>query len=363
MKESKKPDTQTPPGKKVGKEGEIILKPLRTYEDDVRNAIYTGQISTAKILISEQTKKKRLERESRQEGIDGSSNKKYLTFGMVLLVIGLLVIVYIKFAHPLIFKEEKRANTQTPVSESTIIYIQEQIEIPIGDRSRLDIVQDLKETIKQPIEAESFVEIVFTKTQVETEDLRETKKNITTSNLFEILGTPISNRAIRSMNNAFILGIHGMTVSEPYIVIKVDDFTNSFAGMLEWESVLVSDVKSVFFQNLDEKEFVVVEDNVATSTPDVVEDNVATSTPDVVEDTSSSTPEIIEPVTFKKLNYSPSSFEDVVLSNRDTRVIRDFDGNIIFFYSFINEDFLIMTTNIDTFEEVIRRIQSKSLAQ
>ena len=56
-------------------------------------------------------------------------------------------------------------------------------------------------------------------------------------------------------------------------------------------------------------------------------------------------------------------FQDVVIKNKDTRVIKDNDGEIIFLYSVIDKSTVVLTTSQDTFKEIMNRFDKMSVTR
>ena len=49
-------------------------------------------------------------------------------------------------------------------------------------------------------------------------------------------------------------------------------------------------------------------------------------------------------------------FQDGTFNNKDCRLIKDVSGNIIFLYSIIDENTIVITTSTDTLKEIINRV-------
>lgn len=355
MNEANKPNN-TPNTK-----DEVTIKPLRTYEDDVKNAIYNQQVSSAQILLAEQQKKQKQEKESREEGIENSGNQKLLIFASTFLVIGLLVFVYIKFGHSIIFQEREAI---VKVRHASIIYVENQKELNIDNKLRLDALAELKSLIEEPTKEGEITEIVITTKNEDSENILGGDKKIKTEEFFTLLGLHTSNRAIRSLGDEIMIGVYGNKESQPFIIAEVDDYQSAYAGMLDWEILLTSNFKYIFSNSLGEKIFEKKKVDEATGTTTV--ESVATTTEEfstTTPQTATTTTEAPKKVVDRRLNYEPNSFKDIFINNYDTRAVVDFNGEVIFFYSFYKEDYLIIATDRDAFKEIIRSIQSKSLAQ
>ena len=113
---------------------------------------------------------------------------------------------------------------------------------------------------------------------------------------------------LRSLRPDFMLGTHSFNKNQPFLVLKTDYYDNAFAGMLEWEGHLTEDLLTLFGQENRVQEL------------------------------------------------SQRKWGDMVIKNKDTRVLLDFDGNIALVYAFKDQRTLIITTSEDTLLEVSRRL-------
>ena len=103
-----------------------------------------------------------------------------------------------------------------------------------------------------------------------------------------------------------MVGIYSYDTVEPFIILTTDDYGASYSGMLKWEGSMIKDLGKIF--SLDtEKTY---------------------------------------------------TFSDEYTKNKDLRVIKDDNNNIIFAYSFIDKDTLVITKN----EKIIGAIVNKIIS-
>ena len=57
--------------------------------------------------------------------------------------------------------------------------------------------------------------------------------------------------------------------------------------------------------------------------------------------------------------YTSGSFQDVVIRNKEARVLKNSDGLIILLYAFLDPNTIVITTNEYTFIEVLTRYASQ----
>ena len=54
-------------------------------------------------------------------------------------------------------------------------------------------------------------------------------------------------------------------------------------------------------------------------------------------------------------------FQDATFNNKDSRVVKDSSGNIVFLYSIINGNTIVITTNTNTLNEIVKRINTSAI--
>ncbi len=96
------------------------------------------------------------------------------------------------------------------------------------------------------------------------------------------------------------------------MVFKTSSYETSFAGMLKWEETLQQDLTPFLH---------------ASTTP------------------------------------GTTTFQDVVIRNKDVRVLKDTTGKAAILYSFPSKDTLVITTDEETFKEIIGRLAPTQFVQ
>ena len=266
-----------------------------------------------------------------------------------------------------------------------------QKEIIFEGRQRNVVLNELRSVIAGEVKPEAIVEIALTKKlEVTNADgkIEIKKATISTTELMELLETHAPDALVRSFDSNFILGFQGKinekgvssASNAPFIVFRVDDYDKAFAGMLEWENLMANDLYHVFSIFAPEPiQRVVVATSTATSTPVITNSSAkvatssatstipklalgqATTTATSTIVTASTTAELEAATTASPKYFKRDVFVDRVISNHDTRAIRANDGTLIFFYSFIDDRTLVLTTNKITFDEILDRMRTAQL--
>jgi flagellar basal body-associated protein FliL len=180
----------------------------------------------------------------------------------------------------------------------------------------VDSVLEEEKTISIPLG--SIMQLYPTKEdstkQFVVEGTEGNKTLIITPSLFNILEAKNPTSLTRALDPDFILGYHSSLGNKPFLLFTVNSYENAFAGMLNWEKTMYQDFSPIF----------------------------------VREDTKLEKQTIYE-------------FKDVVIVNKDVRVILNNEGKIEFAYSFLNKNTLLITNNESTLEEIFRRINTAGL--
>jgi hypothetical protein len=259
-------------------------------------------------------------------------------------------------------------NTQplTVLNSSKIIDTESETQINTAGKTNREVVGEIRKLIKNDsseIKENDLKEIKLLRTVITEQNGKEFSNilSLETQELFTLLETREPDALVRSLDKEFLLGAHNnKNKIEPFIVFKTNDFEISYAKMLEWEYVLVSNIKDIFYENLGSSQAFIGEEVNNTDIPEI---NIATSTATSTATTSTSTiatATSTAPIINTK-KYNEREFKDLILANRDTRAIIDKDGKTLFFYTFINRDYLILTTNIDTLNTIVTRLVSAKL--
>lgn len=430
---------------------DLIIKNLRTFEDDIKDIVDKEKLSTTDILVSEQKKRlKQLEKQKNEalklkktpkepeikkplreeilnkaaevteitsspnkgtlnkievpnkapnfqnfetgpinftqdlEGIveteilkekeEKKVNKKsFLNYKIILLSIFLIGISLIVFYLSTNFKDFFLELKEKPieVQKSSLIMADKTFQIDTLNKTTREIIGSLRDEIKKETLAEEndLIELAIIKRiKIKKADSGEEEillSKITNADFFKLIESEAEDSLIRSFGPEIVVGVHQKKNGlEPFIVMKVNSFEESFAGMLNWERKMISEIKDIFYDKLGSSQ-VFVGEKIKTKSEEVISSSSTasstasstTSLPASLMATSStSTASVVETVT-----YNPEKFEDLILLNKDVRVIKNTSGEILFFYSFINRENLIMTTNVETFDLVSKRLNISKL--
>jgi hypothetical protein len=290
------------------------IRRIRTYKEDIADAIREQKASLTSITAAEQ---KRFANSSQEiEDTTQTDFKKIFTIigGGALIILGIAVIGFFLFFYE---KEEVPIENEAP----SLIFVEKQKKIDITGKNSREILQTLEaERMNTNLSLGQIVQLYTTEKFVNIDS--EYTKIITAEEFLTKIQANVSGTFTRSVEPLFMLGIHVFNKNQPFIILKSNSYENSFAGMLDWEESIYNDLFLFMGRNAD------TESRLPTDTE---------------------TGEIIP---------LKNNFEDKIIQNIDVRALTNVDGNIEFLYAFPNRQTIIITTNENTLGEIITRLNS-----
>lgn len=333
-------------------------KKLRTFEDDIAQAVKSGAGSALKIALAEQEKLEHVQAEV------GTQKKSvlFVVLGLAFLLGAAATIGYVIYA--------KYSGVQLDLSNQPRM-----VEHPFmqGDRiTTVDFDKVLpKNGIKQPLAytvgsdelSSNTVKIILVE---HPSDGKNPATYAKTSELFERLAPHAPNQLTRTLDSTFALGMYQGDKLEPFLLLKTDSFENAFAGMLGWEKFMSDDIYAFMGVEIPKveknlNEFGVETDgvgdlqiNTTANTDQATTTDSATST---TAQTEATTTQTTSSTTAQKPPRDIHLFIDRTIRNRDVRVIQDNDGKIYFVYGFPKSGAILITTSIESYFEVLGRLK------
>lgn len=322
----------------------VEIPNLRTYKQDVKEVVQNQDITSTRILLDEQRKKANEALAEESISIKSAKNKWLVVFGLLLIALAGSIFGYKYLMKPAV------EGPEFILERPDFISVEEQVEVATELRNKRDIYNDIEKIIIEPIQENTIREIVLTKTKTNIvgDQPVQQKELIGTSEFFTLLEGRAPDSLVRSLGSEFMLGIFGINVGEAFVLFKVNDFENAFASLLNWESTMAQDFQPIFFTNYKPEELLKSPEEV--SEQNTITDNATT--------TASTTESInIAP----KLTFDPTLFEDKVIFNTDARIIKDEFGDVLFYYTFINDEYLIFANEEKVLEETANRLRQAKL--
>jgi hypothetical protein len=311
------------------------LPKIRTFEGDAANVLRTQKSSKAHIAVAEATKKN----QGRiQAGSDSSNNKSVINILLigVLMLFTLGLLAYATFLRP----EGPLPGNSITVNE--LMFVENRHEVALESAIAAQLGSILQESLIQTQVPVNQIHNLYI-----TQGTGSNKHVIPVEDFMRLIAAEAPASLARTFNQ-FMYGLHGRNnEKEPFIVFKISSFDTAFAGMLRWESTMARDLGFMINTLSNEEtieERIIVESEMEDS--ELAEEELERSEEENIND-------MIE-----RVEIFPSVgniWQDRVIENRDVRYLSGTQG-IQLMYSFPDRNTIVITTNEDTFKEIISRL-------
>ncbi len=278
---------------------EIPLKQIRTFQGDVAEALKKQEESLVSIQRAEAAK-----RPARPEPVPQSKRREaYIFFTIASVALFLLGAGGIWFAY-----NEFINRTVTPpsaVPDNRFIIARSVEEIDVATFSRESLLSAVSSSGSESLSTEPTHII-----------LENGPDNLLTSSEFmDMLESHAPGNLVRSFQAPFMFGALGQNQlggTSRFIIFRLLSYENAFAGMLDWEDYMAEDIGPLF--------------GTAPLLRDIFE---ATTTPE---------------------------FVDLTDKNKDMRVLRTPNGQNVLFYSFYEDNAVVITDSLESMHTLIDRL-------
>ncbi len=202
------------------------------------------------------------------------------------------------------------ASNPNVIATNSIFPADKQTKISIDAKNKNQIITSIRNQIDKVGQENTIEEIIPTKNE------NNTIRKATASELQEILKIDAPSLITRSLTEDYMLGVYnGIGGQKNFFAITTNNFfQNTFAGMIEWEKNIPEDLKDFLFDNTTQ-------------------------------------------FTLK------GSYKDKIVRNKDVREYISENDHIIFLYSFLSNDKLIITNDEQALENIILRLEKNAFVR
>jgi hypothetical protein len=280
------------------------IKVLRTYTSDMAEAVKKNEISVIKIAMAEKEKKEK-ELEYTEVDETTTSSKKLPIIGGIILIITAIIGSY--------FLLKNKSATEIPTQQTTNI----ETLIAYDSKEFLDVtnitnVFDLSEIIKKENPSDPGPIKAFFLTR----KINNLDEMLTSKNFLSLIKATTPSTLIRSLTDKYLLGKYLIqnNKSAIFLIFQTTDYPQAYSSMLEWEKTMFQDLTILFDINDQEQ----------------------------------------------GNQLSEKKWKDVVIKNKDARVLYNNNGEEILYYVFVNKNNFVITNNLNALKEVLARLLIKN---
>lgn len=283
-----------------------LTAPIKTYGSDFAERIKKTEASPATVLAAEQDEAPRPQ--DIPEVKSSRANLYFIIGGVMLLVVGATgaSVAYLEY----------RASREPVSTEPTTfapIFVDERETIAGAGPA---LVTAITQSLKRPLPQGKVRLLHASTTETVFSDLRMSAPDLIVRN----------TDPSRSM--AGIVNADGNPT--PFFILGVSSYSNTFAGMLSWETVMPRDLAALY-----------------PSYPSPAQ-SVGTTSPQAT-------------TTLPVITLQTKGFRDEVVSNHDVRVYRDENGKSVVLYGYWNQTTLVIARDPAAFTEIAERLATSRL--
>lgn len=302
----------------------FVIRPLRTYEEDVASFVKRGQISTAHIMAAEQ------ERQRQNAAIAEVEQEKHTSYLLLKISLGLLLIAGLIVWGVFAFLSKGEDIPPAPQNlRDVLIDKKEIIKISADYKQNFEVKTQVINNVKTVSTLDTLgngelAEIMITKG---SDDGTQQKISIGEFLVYMELSPP--DTMIRSLADSYLFGVinvDGEVV--PFLLIQTLEYQRVFSGMLDWETALYREINDIFYKTLGTNDFLTIDPNDTTGA-----------------------------------SFDPKKLTDRIIYNRDARAFIDNQDKVLFFYMFINNNHLLMTSKTEVAENLAQKLNLQNIVR
>lgn len=283
--------------KEINKNEKWKIPAFRTFKTDSSKYIQKKDISIIDIAASQARAGKRFEDKT-------PPPKKYV---IPLLILLPATVALLATAWYLFFKRPQPVIPPGSLPKP-IILAEDEKEVVVNPDISTDNASKIKKALHSSVPAgENKLVYIPIITVTITEDNLEKKSLIKPKDFFNIFDMIPPTGFYSGIEDRFMLAKFETDQNLPVLILKIKSYDNSFASMIKWENSLVQDFSPLFEINSN--------------------------------------------------SGLDTFFQDKELKNKDVRIVYNEENEPIFLYSFINRNYLIITTSQVSLEEIFRRFR------
>jgi hypothetical protein len=317
----------------------FVQKPIRTYEGDIAEALGKKQVSVASIAIAENIRKVEIEKQTESTTqTETKSDKEKKPFNWLIIKKLALFVVSIALIGGgfvggyLLYKRSPVGVAPVPepraIKISSLIPSDSQEYFDIGSMVGDSLISALHSNKKPSnVTARNIVETVVTDT-ISDNGIEPVKVRVTGSDFIKKVSLAMPDVILRSLTDRWMFGSYIEETGDrtTFIALTTDFFQNAYAGMLAWESTMPESLADLLKYR---------------SRARILDNIYATSS-------------------ISSYFNIQGTFTDSVLRNRDIREFRNRQGELLFLYSFLNKDLMVLTTTESAFLGIMDHIEKQT---
>lgn len=276
---------------------------VETYATDLAEAIKDRGGITLKSILEEEERK---EKEREMESPESKVNRIFLFSG-----IGLIVCATVLLGTIIFFRKDFSVTDVKPANIQSFIFSDQNKYIDISNNNKREVVSAIKKEVSSAQIKEGGIESIFL---IERSSPDSSTSIVTLPILLSYLKSDLTTK----LPDKFMLGIFSSQAKNNlFMLIEFPTFEESVKIMRSWEIKMLGEAGPLFEKSNE--------------------------------------------ITSVSSGISAVSFEDYTFKNKNARVLKDKNGNILLMYIFAGKNSVIITGDSGSAEEALNRLYYKTV--
>lgn len=302
--------TGSPPTEATPAVPPAVRSPIRTYKSDIAEAVQKKKETVSSIFSAEEARRSGRGETTAEKPADAvflgfrTKTSAFLTLASIIVLIagaGVLSLVF--------FAREEEEPVITPAAQA-LLFVNKEIKVPVGAQLDEKAVADAVTgaLMGKGFSFNDFVAVSFVRERHDAETETITEEVVPIGEILAAIALRMPPGFPRALRSEYLYGVHSLIETHPFLIMKTDSYENAFGYLFEWGGFpVVEDLAPLF--------------------------GITRFPPPEVND-----------------------FTDILIKNRDARVISDAARVPILYYSFVDRETLVFTTDRTTFDEILNRL-------
>lgn len=280
---------------------------VHTFKDDVQHLVRNRKMPMTRIAALESDR-------GREDRSSETPREPLKTTTVIAITAVLLVIASILGFGAFYAYQLNTAPNLTPQFEPAMLFTEAREQINITDKNPRGIMSQLATARKNTLfSLGSIIELYVLEESIPDANNVSVLEHVDAIDFLERIEANVPDTFIQTLGTDYMLGIHVIDETVPFMVLRTRSYGHAFSGMLQWERNIEENLMPFFSPNAD----------------------------------------FVKPAVAEGEN----TFTDTVIQNLDVRILRDSDGNIRLLYTFVDRSTVVITTNIRTLIELSSRLR------
>ena len=293
------------------------LPTLRTLGGDLKRLVRVDNLSMVRAASLESDRRNQKRKEI-AEAPDSPLPKRHRRHPNLLIWVTILLILggsAVIGAYYYLTNTPAQSGTSATIPPSDLMFAESTVPLATAYTSAATLKHWLAQARSSvTLSLGAITRIVPTTRDTDPETLKETERIESAAEFLASIEANAPDELTRALGNNFFFGLHSIGENVPITIFTINSYERAFSGMLSWEQTMNQDLSPIY-----------------TQLP-VVKDAVGA--------------------------IQGTTFEDLVIRNYDTRVLRDANGDIKMLYAFPNRSLLIIAESPYSFTEALSRLRA-----